>query len=280
MGAIAATDPTATFEFDETLSPVLLVSHGNQWGGETLLSCEAWAASIAAYPRNHAGWEPWSEGESQVVTECDSFPCKVKLDAAEVASLAALPKDSRMTAFKQLVFERRSSYLKSGARKEYEFKGALADPVALFTQKGFMAGFEPVGGPALIERRLDFAPGKFKVVRQILDRRLLRSKTRTGLWLRDVYNTHYFDGWGEWISLECVPGGQSQLNHVLMVELDTLKSKSFLAKLGYGRMKSGVKDGGQAYLKAAFAELSAAAQATAKSQASSSAKSLPEKPSR
>jgi hypothetical protein len=204
------------------------------------------------------GWKPWSAKDLKLVTDCDDFPCKVKLNATEVGAMAKEPETGRLEKFQSLVKARVERYLKTEERKEYEFPGDPVDPWSEIRKqvKGsgsvlYQSPYFPKDAVTLWARRLDFAPGRIQPIRQILDRRVWEDATRTQVevWIRDSYTDHYFDGWGEWAHLGCDPEThRAILIQALVSDLDLLKKHDIISSLATGRMKSAIEENGAIYL--------------------------------
>jgi hypothetical protein len=78
----------------------------------------------------------------------------------------------------------------------------------------------------------------------VVDRRVVVSKDRlqASLWLRDVYTDHYFDSWGEWANIRCLPEKKEvDVTLALSIELDMLKKTDFFSSLAKGSMRDSVR---------------------------------------
>ncbi len=197
-------------------------------------------------------WQPLDSEDLEDIEGCVKNPCGIKLNDVEVAQLRGSDpsKDVRQRNYLSLVTQRVSEYQRSGSRKGYEFPGEPVDPWKKV--HALSASAKPPTGKSISfeVRALDFAPGKIRVIRQVLDSRvqLDRSHGIAQLWKRDVYTNHYFDSWGEWIQLECTPGKKMVLTQVLVLEFDLLKKTDFFSGLMQGGMKSTLEENGVRYL--------------------------------
>ncbi len=260
-------------------------------------SCSAWIRALETFvpgvvfqeiKKSRASpwmaWNPWGREDFLAVAECHKFPCQVKLDSREVAQMSGVPESQRQELFFSLVLARAQNYLHTGERREYEFPGVLVDPWEVFQKHGFVGKPQFPSHPQLWIKRLDFAPGKMHPIRQILDRRVnvileggkFREPTRAEatLWLRDVYTDHYFDGWGEWIHVECGSKViEPVLIHALLLEVDLMKQSDPISRLMRGKIRATIEENGQNYLEQAFRAL----QARVKAMLPSGRKALPQK---
>lgn len=215
------------------------------------------AASLAK------GWGAGDEDYLSAIEKCDSFPCGVKLNQAEVEALDKKSKKEREALFREQVLQRALKALKTGERKEYEFAGDPIDPFAFFVKKGFPAlgtllsgsGKLP-GAQQVWARKLDLAPGKMRILRQVIQARIEKTATEVRLEMRDLYTAHYFDSWGEWVQVQCDPvvAGASPtpesgvLIQSLVVEFDLLKKNDLISRISKGKMRNGVRERGSQYL--------------------------------
>lgn len=212
--------------------------------------------------QNWAAWMPMEPNEMDAVRDCDSFPCNVKLDAAEIQQMKQTPKDGRLAKFESLVLARMREYAQTGARKPYEFPGGIKDPWWLLGELPAKRGLKPdLVKPefqGLGMRVLDFHQSKVRPIRQVLDRRTAVSSDRNqaAVWVRDIYTDHYFDGWGEWGSVQCDPAKKEvQVTLAMSFELDMLKKTDFFSGLAKGSMRDGVKKLSLEYLASWWDEL-------------------------
>lgn len=207
-------------------------------------------------------WAPWPEDDLEWVEECDSFPCKIKLDKAEVDSLETLKEKERQKAWFKQIFVRKEQYQQTGVRRGYEFEGDLIDPW-LFVLQEKLLGSEALSGlfskavtpfkvsaNQLFARRFDFSKEKMKPIRQVVDLRFESSERGAWIAIRDLYTAHYFDAWGEFYFVEC---GKSQTDptlygSVLVLDLDLLKQTSLISRLSRGSMKNAVEEHGHRFL--------------------------------
>jgi hypothetical protein len=253
-------------------------------------ACDGWFAALGGQPDGvefvagageggwgaaFRAWEPWIDEDREAIRECDELPCDVKLDGTETAAMAAVADDARHERFLGLVRGRLERYARTQERREYEFKGDPIDPWSWLETRGFpnpQAG-KPAA-PSWVSRRLDFAPGRMRAVRQILDRRVALpppprkpARAATGpltadLWVRDVYTAHYFDGWGERVHLSCDPAARRLLAvHALVLEFDLLKKTDLISRLARPRMRHAIEENGRKYLDRAFEDLGRRAKA-------------------
>jgi hypothetical protein len=185
----------------------------------------------------------------------------VKINAAETDALLATPEGERRQRYLSLVQERVRQALKTGKRTGYEYETEPADPWAWYASHGFVSSAARPEKPDLWIRKLDLAPKDMKPFRQVLDRRFARAENEATVWVRDFYDAHYFDSWGEWMTVRCAPAGAAADNgfvlQSLLVELDLLKKNDLISKIARPRMRSGVKEAGGRYLDQQFENLRA-----------------------
>jgi hypothetical protein len=241
-------------------------------------NCSAWVEAATSVPGDeliplhpsdsaevlYRDWQPWTEKDLDPIKECDDFPCKVKLDSAEVEAMKKTPEDERVMKFHSLVLDRTQRYIKSQARKGYEFPGDPVDPWALFEKRGFKPGVSRPSTPVLYARKLNFAPDKMLTMHQVLDRRVGKilpagaasTQYDAVSWTRDVYTDHYFDSWGEWSSIQCDSSlGEVVVVESLLSEMDLLKSKSIFAHAAFGKYRSAFEENGKVFLNGQFERL-------------------------
>lgn len=197
-------------------------------------------------------WEPWSEEDLSDIQDCDSLPCKVKLNGIEVSQMASASEEKRMERYLFLIHQRVNHYEQTGERKEYEFPGPLTDPWETFERRGFRSDLKRPVAPALFVRKQDLAPEKMRKIHQVVDRRWASSEKRGSLWVRDAYIDHYFDGWGEWADIMCDPGSISVFTQAVFGELDLLKKTDLIALAMRGKMRSGFEELSRIYMDARF----------------------------
>jgi hypothetical protein len=252
----------------------LLVIQARSLGPESGLpmDCGKWLDAMRTLPEGGQPWDsdlsrwsPWDSEARAQVSECDRFPCDVKLDEPEVKRLAASAPEKRQGAFLKAVQTRTQAYLSSGARPEMEWPGPRVDPWEYFTKRGLVAALVRPAVADLRVRILDISPGRMKPVRQILDRRSAGAAQEAVLWVRDVYSDHYFDGWGEFHHAACRPGSV-ELTSAVFVELDLLKQTDLLSRLGRPRARGVVEAQGHQYLDRAFEAMKASLQKSAVKQ--------------
>lgn len=192
-------------------------------------------------------WKPWSWNDQKSVLDCKASPCGVKLDAEEARELGAQSESERMSKFLELVRRRAETYKKTGTPKDYEFPaaqfGAAIEPFTELAKKLGLRGKPEVAGKLQARKLIaggSSAPGASngRVVRQIIERREVREGSRKEIWIRSVYTDHFFDAWGEWASFSCREGEGWKLEAAIIADLDLLKKKDFISRLGYGKMKS------------------------------------------
>ncbi len=206
-------------------------------------------------------WEPWGKNDLEAVVHCHKFPCAVKFDSNETSQMAGTSEENRLQKFKSLVMNRTMRAFQTQERKEYEFPGVPVEPWGFLASHGFLTSLTlPLRGTSWL-RKIDFAPGSIRTIRQVLERRIAEnsSGTEAVVWVRDAYTDHYFDGWGEWIQVSCDSGttpSQVRVVHALVVELDELKKSNLLAQLMRGKVKSAVEKAGRNYLDQAFIRIS------------------------
>ncbi len=260
----------------EAKDPVLTVVRAEQISQPQMGKCESWLDALKNIPTGvliespeestswkaaFAHWEPWNEDDLDAIISCAKAPCKVKLNSAEAGKLKEVTESKRFERFLSLVEARALNYRRTLARPEYEFRGALSDPWALFEGQGFKSPLKKPDEVSLWVSRLDLAPKKMRVQRQLFDRRIALANHHATLWIRDAYTDHYFDGWGEWIDITCDPTlNQVLIVQALIVEFDLLKATDLISLLSKGRMRSVVEEQGGKYLDNQAAQLRLAAQ--------------------
>ena len=200
-------------------------------------------------------WEPWNEEDLHSIRKCDSQPCDMKLGDGEVAQLKATPENGRLAKYQDFVVARAKGYLANQERKEYEFPGAITEPWSYFERRGFKTELKIPAEAHLFVRKLDLAPGQARTLHQILDRRIATSSRETVIWVRDLYDDHYFDSWGEWTQLTCSESGEIRLVQALFFEFDLLKKSDLISRIMRGKMKGAVETQGIAYLNRTFEKL-------------------------
>jgi hypothetical protein len=235
-------------------------------------ACEAWIDALVAdralgravgpkpqseWAKAIQVWAPWSADDVKDIESCDKAPCGVKLSPAEGAQMGAVEPAARRSKFPALVYGRAENYLKSEARKEYEFEGDPVDPWKRFEEMGLKSPLSKPAAPSLLLRRIDFFPGRLKTIHQVIDARVAVSPDRrhATLWRRDVYTDHYFDSWGEWTDVSCFDG-EVTVVQALLLELDLMKKTDLLSRMMRSKMRGAIEDNGEVYLKQAFARLS------------------------
>lgn len=249
--------------FDERAGTTLIVLRMEQIPMESSQKCAEWKSAVATLPSGTSsyegsfmGWGPWAEYEREPIEECDKFPCDVKLSKPEIEKLKSSSAMYRKKIFLDLVKERVENYLKTQSRPEYEFAGRPADPFQLFEFNKYSSKQDLPDKPKLFLRNLDFAPGKFRVVRQVLDRRELISENSATVWVRDVYNAHYFEAWGEFYKVECHL--EKKFGRVFLAitpEVDNLKSTDLFSLIGRGKIRREVRRNGDIFLDERMAYL-------------------------
>jgi hypothetical protein len=241
-------------------------------------NCSAWVEAAASVPGDeliplrssdsaevlYRDWQPWTERDLEPIRECDEYPCQVKLNSTEVESMKKTSDDDRVTKFHSLILDRIQRYIKTQARKGYEFPGDPVDPWALFEKRGFKPTVSRPSTPVLFARKLNFAPDKMLTMHQVLDRRVGKALPTASApniyeavaWTRDVYTDHYFDSWGEWNSVQCDSSqGEVVVIESLLSEMDLLKSKSIFAHAAFGKYRSAFEENGKVFLNRQFERL-------------------------
>jgi hypothetical protein len=220
--------------------------------------CESWITALSEDRRNitaiqlaandkDQNWGPWLPLESKeldAIQDCSKFPCNVKFDAAETEQMKKAQKGDRAAKFLALIWARARDYQKSEVRKPYEFPGGITDPWAGFEKRGLKSDLAKPATQDLGVRVLDFKQSRVRPIRQLLDRRVAISSDRqqASIWLRDVYTDHYFDGWGEWASIQCEPAKHDiVVTMALSIELDLLKKTDLFSSLAKGSMRDSVR---------------------------------------
>ena len=215
------------------------------------VSSASWRASVQA-------WEPFKDEERSEVENCDRFPCLVKLNLAETQSMKARPKGERLNQFYDLVFSRVQKYEQTQARKEYEFAGDPVDPWKVIEKIGLKSTLSRSENPQLGLRKVELAPGKVKAIHQVYDWRtsVAPDESSATYWLRDAYVDHFFDGWGEWTTVQCSVSKDSfQVIHAISLELDLMKQSDLFSKMMRPKMVSATEENGKTYLDRLFLDL-------------------------
>lgn len=208
--------------------------------------------------QNWDGWKPFEGNEKDAVEDCDHFPCDVKLDSAETEQMKSTARDGRVPKYLSLVYARVRDYLKSGQLKPFEFPGGISDPWTELEKQGLKSTLEQPKSAVLEVRRIDFKESRMRPIRQILDRRTTVSQNEASVWIRTVYNDHYFDGWGEWGDVRCDTRKKSAIvTLAVLIELDLLKKTDLWSSLSKGSMRDGVERLSQNYEDQWFEELKA-----------------------
>jgi hypothetical protein len=207
-------------------------------------------------------WQPWDRNDLETVSDCDDFPCAVKLNRPETRAMAAAAEESRLGRFEELIRSRVQRYEASGP-EEYEFEEGPKDPWAYLDENGYrpLELKRPPRG-TLWARKFNLDPGRMRTLHQILEARFASSATEAARWTRAAYTDHYFEAWGEWTELKCGEKGQGfTLVQALIVDFDLLKKKDLLSRVARGKMRSEIRENGQKYLDQASARLRLAATA-------------------
>jgi hypothetical protein len=196
-------------------------------------------------------WFPMEPRESESIENCQKQPCEIKLSDPEVSQMAAASKTDKQKVYLTAIMARADAYLKDGTRTSYEYSGGISDPWKTFEKLGLKAGLPMPITPNVGLRRLDFHNDRARVIRQVVDRRVISSKEQTGatLWLRDVYTNHYFDSWGEWGNISCDPiKREATLTLAVTLEFDVLKNSGVFASVAKRSAKNSMRDLMENYL--------------------------------
>ena len=210
-------------------------------------------------------WEPYSTDDEKDFQKCGQFPCKFKLSAEEVRAVAQGSEKGghRQTLFLQAVRERLKRYLQTQVHprtdSEEDPPQEVCDPWDLIKTLGLGIAANSVKSSNVYFRKLDFGAGRMRPLRQIIDWQIQTLSSGEALaQSRDIYTDHYFDRWGEMIHLRCAARNATQkmsevrVTQALIVELDLIKKNDLFSKLGRGKMRSAVEDGGRAHLDQIF----------------------------
>lgn len=202
-------------------------------------------------------WKPWSESDRKAVEGCDHFPCDVKLDSKEVATLTKLPVEKRLDGFFEAVGARVKDYEAKNTRREYEFPGAPVEPwkqlKTLTKGHSFPKTLEKEP-KKLFARYHRFTDESYRPIRQVLDVRQKTEKsgseTRISWFVRDVYTAHYFDGWGEWIEVVCdSKKDELEISQRMLIEFDLYKKQDVLSRISRGAMTKNLEEQTGIYLR-------------------------------
>ena len=202
------------------------------------------------FGKDFEAWKPWEPDELDGVQDCDDFPCKIKLNTAEVSAMKAENKTSRLSKYQQLIAARVQKYQQSGQRDGYEFEGAPLDPSTIFEKLGLKSTLKPKPTGTLVYRENDFSSGKTKPIRQVMEHAVASSPTEYLSVLRDVYTNHFFDAWGEYLDVSCeADSGAVWLAQGLVVDLDLLKKGDLFSVISRSKMREAFSDTGSRYLE-------------------------------
>lgn len=204
-------------------------------------------------------WSPWEEEERQIIKDCETSPCKVKLNEFESAKLLHTPPDHRFGFYLSMIDNRAKEYLKFQKHTGYEFPGEPFDVWAYFKKYKIdqLGVFDSSSAlqktkSQLWARKIEFGSSRARPLHQILDRKVIKASSGQAMtvWIRDVYTDHYFDSWGEWIHIQCHYPKKGALTwiHILALDFDLLKKEDLVSRIARGSMRSGVKAQGFLYL--------------------------------
>ncbi len=188
-----------------------------------------------------AGWGDWAD-DIDAVEKCGSFPCKIKFDEAETMAVAAKKKEDRLAEALRQIDARVAGYASHFRRKGYDLPEDPQDPWKVFVARGHVLpeGFAK-SKATYVARKLPFGDGSYRPLRQIFDVRTFETKDRFVRIYRDVYTSHYFDGWGEWVEARCSSERKElRLLHDLLIEFDLLKKTDLLSMIARPKMRQGV----------------------------------------
>jgi hypothetical protein len=252
-------NPWRTFYDDGPVLAEIRVSR------EEASNCRAWENAFfnnsrevrLGKPRTTTGetqwatWFPMEPRESESIENCHQQPCEIKLSDPEVGKMAAAAKADKLNVYLSSVIARGDAYLKDGTRTPYEYSGGISDPWKTFEKLGLKGDLSMPSTPNVGLRKLDFHNDRARVIRQMVDRRVMSSKdqTESTLWLRDVYTNHYFDSWGEWGNITCDPiKREATLTLAVTLEFDVLKNNGLLASVAKRSAKNSMRDLMENYL--------------------------------
>jgi len=203
-------------------------------------------------------WAPWSENDMDAITDCDSFPCKIKTNPKETDRVKVAKPDERKRKIFEIISARAVEYLKSRKRFEYDTPGVPLDPWIWLKQHDYPIGdaLAKLKNPQLYSRIYRFTDSGYRPIRQILDLEMLKSGNRIDWFIKDIYTAHYFDGWGEWIRVEC-DEQKKDLRFVmsLALDFDLFKNKDILSVLGRPKMKEALSQNTEKYQGLQLSEL-------------------------
>lgn len=249
---------TRSFESDGPMLRSIRVSKHVLVPGETCLSIFEKIRSHpigesfeVGKPDRFRGWTGW-EDDIDAVEKCGDFPCKIKFNEAETLAVAAKPKEARLEEALKQVEGRIREYEKSSRRAAYDLPGDPVDPWTVFVSRGheIPAAISKMK-PTFYARKLMFGEGSYRPLRQIFDERRFEEKGRIVRISRDIYTSHYFDGWGEWIEARCSADGKTLfLLQDLLMEFDLLKNTDLFSRIARPKMRQGVEQESLKYQKA------------------------------
>lgn len=208
-------------------------------------------------------WSPWKTEEKEIVSDCVSSPCGIKLSPDEVSILAETQGPSKISKsslklaeYLRMIRVRIQDYLKTEKRRSYEYSEKRFEPWDHFKEFKTPITASPSGKHQVWIRKLDFGSDRARPLHQVLDRQSIQAADSVGMtvWIQDVYTDHYFDSWGEWIQVICDSPKKGTLTyvHVLALEFDLLKKTDLISKLARGSMRSGIEKQGSRYLDHQF----------------------------
>lgn len=208
---------------------------------------------LFAKPDRFRGWGGWDD-DIDSVEKCNGFPCKIKFNELETLAVAAKSKDERLKEALNRVEARVRTYEKSSRRGGYDLVGDPVDPWKMFVSLGneIPAAILKMK-PSFFARKLRFGEGSYKPLRQIFDERTFEEKGRMVRIARDIYTSHYFDGWGEWLEARCSVNGNGQELFILqdlVMEFDLLKNTDLFSRIARPKMRQGVEQESLKYQKA------------------------------
>ncbi|MCM2277932.1 MAG: hypothetical protein NDJ89_07625 [Oligoflexia bacterium] len=201
-----------------------------------------------------AGWQSWNASERDQISGCRKHPCRVKLEPDEVARLAQAPSAGRLKLYEKIIDERVAGFLEGGAPAGSPWDALKAAIMGTLGPRGAIAQSPEQASRELWSRKIDFAPGKMKTVRQLLELRDTSAPEAASSWLRAIYSDHYFDSWAEWAQVRC-DGGQIVLAAVLVTDLDLLKKNDLFTKLGRPKIRAAAEERGFAHLERVLADI-------------------------
>lgn len=190
----------------------------------------------------------------QAITNCNQYPCGVKLAADEVAELSKIGKDPavRHRRFRELVDAR----VRARTTRAYDYATRVADLESVYLRMGLSPFETKTPSVRWTESRVlpldEWAGDRFGVkvwpTWQVMEWERLSTPTRRLIRVQDLYSAHYFDRWAEWHEVDCE---KKRWFLSVWIEIDELKKGGLAVFFGGGMIRSASREYGHRYLDAA-----------------------------